>query len=203
MIEIFAHRGFWKDIKEQNTIVAFERAFENNFGVEFDLRDICGEIIISHDFPCGNEISFENLLQALDGRNLPLAINIKADGLGFKIKSLLKKYNHSNYFTFDMSIPDMVCQNKLDLKFYTGLSDIIKEPIMYEEACGIWLDSFLNDWFDKNDIIKILKDNKKLCIVSPELHNRTHYNVWEKYKNIEGISLCTDFPIEAKNFFNE
>jgi len=203
VINIIAHRGYWKSKDEQNTRIAFERAFDNNFGVETDLRDICGEIVISHNMPKGNEITFDEVLQILDGRNLTLALNIKADGLGEKISDTLNKYSHKNYFTFDMSVPDMVVQSKLGLRFFTGKSDIINPPIMYREASGIWLDSFYSDWFSESDISSIMSDKKAICIVSPELHHREHSKIWQKYKGIKDIMLCTDYPQEAREFFNE
>ena len=110
-IEVLAHRGFWSKEEDKNTLQAFKKAFDYGFGVETDLRDFCGKIVISHDMPKGNEISFEDLLIEMNGRNLPLALNIKADGLGQEILKFLEKYNHSNYFTFDMSIPEMVVQS--------------------------------------------------------------------------------------------
>ena len=203
MATIIAHRGYWKTEEEKNSQIAFERAFDNGFGIETDLRDICGNIVISHNMPKGDEISFEKVLQIMNGRNLPLALNIKADGLGKDILSILNKYNHTNYFTFDMSIPDMVVQANLGLRFFTGQSDIIKTPIMPEKASGIWLDSFNKDWFSKNDIECIIKSGKEVCIVSPELHNREYKKIWDKYKSLENIMLCTDYPQEAEEFFNE
>ena len=155
-IEIIAHRGWWKVEDEKNTKIAFERAFDNGFGIETDLRDIKGEIVISHNMPKGNEMSFEDLLKLLDGRALTLALNIKADGMADEIKRLLEKYNISKYFTFDMSIPEMVYQHKTGLKVFTGLSDIIPEPIMADKAAGIWLDSFNSDWFGVQEIKNIL-----------------------------------------------
>lgn len=50
-IKILAHRGFWKEETEKNTKIAFERAFNSGFGIETDLRDIKGEIVISHNMP--------------------------------------------------------------------------------------------------------------------------------------------------------
>ena len=41
--------------------------------------------------PKGDGIIFEEVLKLTDGRNLPLALNIKADGMADKIKSLLEK----------------------------------------------------------------------------------------------------------------
>ena len=95
----------------------------------------------------GDEMTFEELLQLSDGRNLPLALNIKADGQAEEIKRLLNKYNYTNYFTFDMSIPDMVVELETGLKVFTGISDIVPNPIMFEKAKGVWLDSFNSDWF--------------------------------------------------------
>lgn len=146
-IKILAHRGFWKEETEKNTKIAFERAFNSGFGIETDLRDIKGEIVISHNMPQGREMEFEDLLKLLDGRDLTLALNIKADGMADEIKRLLEKYKVSNYFTFDMSIPEMVYQHKTGLKLFTGQSDIMPHPIMLDNATGVWLDSFYSDWF--------------------------------------------------------
>lgn len=201
-INVLAHRGWWQKIEEKNTQIAFERAFDNGFGIETDLRDIKGEIVISHNMPQGSEISFEDLLKLLDGRDLTLALNIKADGMADEIKTLLNKYNHTNYFTFDMSIPEMVVQHKVGLKVFTGQSDIIPHPIMLDKAKGVWLDCFNSDWFDEADIKRILNQGKQVCIVSPDLHKREYKTVWEKYKNINGIMLCTDYPMEAEEYFN-
>ena len=201
--EIIAHRGWWKAENEKNTKTAFERAFDSGFGVETDLRDIKGEIVISHNMPRGNEMSFEDLLKLLDGRALTLALNIKADGMADEIKRLLEKYNVSNYFTFDMSIPEMVYQHKTGLNVFTGLSDIVPLPVMYEQAKGVWLDCFNSDWFGEVEIQNILNQDKKVCIVSPDLHKREYKSVWEKYKKMKEIMLCTDYPQEAKEYFND
>ena len=32
--EILAHRGYWKNESEKNSKTAFERAFDNGFGIE-------------------------------------------------------------------------------------------------------------------------------------------------------------------------
>lgn len=203
IVEILAHRGYWKNESEKNTKIAFERAFDKGFGVETDLRDIKGKIVISHNMPVGGEMSFEGLLKLLDGRNLPLALNIKADGQADEIKRLLEKYNHTNYFTFDMSIPEMVYQHKVGLKVFTGLSDIVPNPILFEKAKGIWLDCFNSDWFGEKEITDLQNQGKQVCIVSPDLHKREYKCVWEKYKNISGIMVCTDHPDEAEEFFND
>ena len=135
-MQIISHRGYWKTTEEKNKKIAFERSFNLGFGTETDLRDICGKIVISHDMSTGDEISFEEILQIMNGRNLPLALNIKADGQADEIKRLLEKYNHTNYFTFDMSIPDLVVQIKKGLNAYTGISDINSGSLLVQTLIG-------------------------------------------------------------------
>jgi len=203
---ILSHRGYWKDLTERNQRTAFERSFDSGFGTETDLRDHAGKIVISHDMPQGNEITFEEVLQIMDGRNLPLALNIKADGLADTILELLKKYNHTNYFTFDMSIPDMVVQINRGLCVFTGLSDILPTPVMLHSAAGVWLDCFNSDWYEPDTIDHLITGGKSVCIVSSDLHKRTTEKQWEiirtcKNLNSKNLLLCTDFPDKAKTFF--
>lgn len=203
---ILSHRGYWKNLKERNQKVAFERSFDLGFGTETDLRDCGGEIVISHDMPKGEEISLEELLQIMDGRNLPLALNIKADGLADGILELLAKYNHTNYFNFDMSIPDMVVQIKKNAVVFTGLSDILPVPVLLDKATGVWLDSFNSDWYEADTIDSLIQRGKSVCIVSADLHNRNSDLQWEIIKNCKSFSsqnlmICTDYPEQAKEYF--
>ena len=198
-MQIIAHRGYWTKDCEKNTLTAFKRAFELDFGVELDVRDSNKKIVISHDMPSGDEIEFSELLKI--AQNKFLAINIKCDGISLKVKRLLEKYNHTNYFTFDMSIAELPQYAKNKLNFFVGLNDITKTAPMLNEAQGVWLDGFFDDWFSGDDIQKILNKNKKVCVVSPELHNREYKKIWIKYKNIQNIMLCTDYPKEALEFF--
>lgn len=203
---ILSHRGFWNDLTERNKLSAFIRSFDAGFGTETDLRDCAGEIVISHDMPKGDEITFEEVLQTMNGRNLPLALNIKADGQANAIKELLDKYNHTNYFTFDMSIPDMVAQIKSGMRVFTGLSDILPVPVMLEAATGIWLDCFNSDWYSADTIDDLLESGKYVCIVSSDLHKRTTAKQWEIIRCSKGFDskkllLCTDYPKHAEEFF--
>ena len=205
-MQILAHRGYWTDSSERNQKVAFERSFSAGYGTETDLRDICGKIVISHDMPHGNEITFEEVLQIMDGRNLPLALNIKADGQAEKIKELLEKYHHTNYFTFDMSIPDMVVQIASGLKVFTGKSDILAEAVLLDKAEGVWLDCFYSDWYEAEDIDKLIALGKKVCLVSADLHKRDTEKQWKiikqsTYFDSDLLMLCTDKPQEAKEYF--
>ncbi len=208
---VLSHRGYWKEVTEKNQEVAFERSFNLDFGTETDIRDYKGKLVISHDIADKNSIlvkEFFNIYNKYDN-TLPLALNIKADGLQVKLKELLNQYNISNYFVFDMSVPDGIQYLKQDIKSFTRESEYEKEPSFYGEACGIWLDEFKGHWISKETIKKHVDNNKQICIVSPDLHKREYKKEWQHYKDIEKelgvnhIMICTDFPEKAKEFFSE
>lgn len=203
---ILSHRGLWHSLPERNKREAFIESFNAGFGTETDLRDICGKIVISHDMPNGDEITFEEVLQIMDGRNLPLALNIKADGQATVILELLKKYNHTNYFTFDMSVPDMIVQIENGLDVFTGQSDVIPQPILLNKCRGVWLDAFNSDWYDSERLDEIVNAAGRVCIVSADLHKRDTEYQWEQIKksqsfNNDNLMLCTDKPLAAKEYF--
>lgn len=204
-MQILSHRGYWKVTEEKNQKEAFERSFDLGFGTETDLRDVKGEIVISHDMPKGNEITFEEVLQMMAGKNLPLALNIKADGQADEIKRLLEKYNHTDYFTFDMSIPDLVFQVKKGLNAFTGISDI-NTGSMLDEVSGVWLDNFNGEWYGPGYIENLLDKNKKVCVVSSDLHKRNVDWQWKMLKESnlfkeEDLLICTDMPEKCKEYF--
>lgn len=203
---ILSHRGYWKHPDEKNTLQAFVRSFDMGYGTETDVRDCAGKLVISHDMPRGTEMLFEEVLQIMNGRNLPLAINIKADGLGEAIFALLKKYNHTNAFTFDMSIPDMVVQLRLGVPVFTGYSDILPTPVLLEKSRGVWLDCFNLDWYDASLVDELIGKGKKVCAVSADLHKRNVSAQWNTLKKCKSdpdhLLLCTDMPEVATEFFD-
>ena len=203
---ILSHRGYWKYLTERNQRIAFERSFNLGFGTETDLRDSGKKIVISHDMPGGNEISFEEVLKIMDGRNLPLALNIKADGLADDILDLLNKYNHTNYFTFVMSSSDRVVHIKKNVVVFTGLSDILSPAVLLDKVAGVWLDSFNSDWYEANIIDDLIQQSKSVCIVSADLHHRDYDLQWEMIKHCKSLNstnlmICTDYPEKAKEYF--
>jgi hypothetical protein len=203
---IISHRGFWQTKAEKNTRKAFERSFDLGIGTETDVRDSGGKIVISHDMPSGGEMLLSEVLEIIDGRNIPLALNIKADGLGGMLLDLRVKYGHENYFTFDMSIPDMAGQMAAGLNVYTGLSDLLPRPVLVEHARGIWLDCFRGDWYDEWLVDDWRDRGKKVCVVSADLHGRDTARQWEMLKKARDIAsdslmLCTDKPLAAREYF--
>lgn len=203
-MEILSHRGYWLKPEEKNTALAFGRSFELAFGTETDVRDCSGRLVISHDMPTGVELDFKSFLDIYGQSNLPLALNIKADGMALALKQLLSASRVSNFFVFDMSIPDLRFYLRHELPAFARMSEVEKEPAWLDQIQGIWLDSFTETWYNLELIRSLLNKSLKVCIVSSELHGRAHTDLWNLILPLAshpGLLLCTDFPEEARIFF--
>jgi hypothetical protein len=202
---IISHRGYWKDPAEKNQPVAFDRSFDLGFGTETDVRDVAGTLVISHDMPKGGELTLDGMLDILGGRDLPMAMNVKADGLAQALQAQMAARGLSQWFTFDMSVPETVVQLRLGLPVYTRASEYERPPALYDQAIGVWLDAFVSEWFTEADINAFLQDGKKVAIVSSDLHKRDHKPLWEMLKSSTvahhpNLMLCTDLPEDAVAF---
>lgn len=206
---IIAHRGFWKAPEEKNTQQALFRALDAGFGIETDIRDRSGELVLSHDVPDESALPAEKLFSyyAENGCGGQLALNVKADGIQRLLMPLLERYGISSYFLFDMSVPEMVVDRELSLKYYSRQSDVEHECVLYDKADGVWMDSFYCDtWLTAEEIGKHLMNGKRVCLVSPELHGRPYRPFWDMIKQnglgmSDQIELCTDRPDEAREYF--
>jgi len=208
-MKIISHRGYWSSSCKKNSRESFIRSFDLGFGVETDIRDYKGNLIISHDIPKGNEIDFLDFLKLAVSYNnsdqLTLALNIKADGLSSNLYECMSKYPTLDYFVFDMSIPDMMSYVDTDIPIFTRLSDIENSPLLLDKTSGIWLDAFYSDWYSDEFLEELLNTSKQVCIVSPELHARDYSNLWSRLRSMrkfDNLLICTDHPEEANAFFN-
>jgi len=199
---ILSHRGYWKTPDEKNQPVAFHRSFDLGFGTETDVRDIKGRLVISHDMPNGSEITLQAMLDILGDRNLPMAMNIKADGMARELRSQMQEGHLTQWFTFDMTVPELVVQLRLGLPVFTRASEYEQPPPCYDQAIGVWLDAFNSEWYRPHDIQAFLEDGKRVCIVSSELHGRDPQSLWQMlqsapFKDHPSLMLCTDRPEDA------
>jgi hypothetical protein len=217
-VELIAHRGLWKKAEQKNSVEAFHDALVAGYGIETDVRDSKGQIVISHDLPNGSEQTFEDFLVRYRdlGSQATLAINIKADGLADELKRLLTKFDVQNYFCFDMSVPDSRGYGRLGMPVFARRSELEPPSLLTQSSPGIWLDGFDGTWFDQAEWAHWLGQGKTVCIVSPELHKRSYEELWVELKNwvlrIEKeqdaeskkgfgrLLLCTDFPKEFEVF---
>lgn len=211
-MEIVSHRGFWNSNIPKNSKAAFENSFKNEFGTETDLRDLNGEIVISHDIPRleENPITLKEFFEIYTSYKIKktLCLNIKADGLQLLVKELINKFQIENYFLFDMSIPDHIQYNKIGLKTFFRESEYEKTDLLTTNFEGVWLDAFINQWYNYSHINSLLEKNLKVAIVSFDLHKRDYEKQWQflKENNFhlnKKILLCTDTPDKAIKYFYE
>lgn len=205
-MNILAHRGAWKEEKEKNSVEAIRRAFGNGWGVETDLRDFMGRLVISHDISTGRSADFDDVLREYkeSGMSGFLAVNIKADGLQSLFSDAVKRYNIEKYAVFDMSVPEQVMYEQWNIPFFSRQSEIEKTPVMYEKACGIWMDEWRESWIDQKEIERHLDHGKIVGIISPEIHGRDNSKLWNILKQTDSgnVYLCTDEPWTAEEVFN-
>ena len=146
----------------------------SDFGVEIDLRDYNNDIILAHD-PFLKGDLFEDFLKAF--KHSFLILNIKSEGIEFKILELLKKYHISNYFFLDCSFPVInklinIKENKIAIRYseYESLETILNFKNKVE---WIWIDNFNFDKFNLDkDTFNILK-------------KRLEYQDYQRYKYLE------------------
>lgn len=205
-MQILSHRGLWLTPEEKNSAGAFLRSFEAGFGTETDIRDRNGELVISHDLATDEAMTLHHFLTLLGTDSLPLALNIKADGLADQLHRTMARHPHINWFVFDMSIPDMRGHLRVGNPTYARMSEVEQHPAWLDRITGIWLDAFDGTWYGEGTIKQLLNAGKKVCVVSPELHKRPCAETWQMLRPLAheaGLSICTDTPHEARLFFSE
>jgi len=212
---ILAHRGLWRQPAEKNGLVALRSALAEGFGVETDIRDHAGELVISHDPPSANALPLADLLNACQqmASQGTLALNIKADGLQQPLADALARHRITpdRYFVFDMSVPDALGYLRLGMPCFTRQSEIEPKPAFLDQASGIWLDCFREDWINEGVILDHCAAGRAVALVSPELHGRDMRPAWEVWRNAyrnvrrqgqsHRIMICTDRPREAREYF--
>lgn len=207
-MKIIAHRGFWNKLQEKNTLDAFKIALQNGFGIETDFRDCNGRLMISHDPASVDSIDAEIFFDLCNQYpNIgPHAINIKSDGLQNLLFPYFLSWSSDRYFVFDMSVPDTLGYFQKGINTFTRVSEYEAFQDFDGKASGVWLDSFYKEWYGGEQIKQYLALGKSVAIVSPELHGRDHRSLWSMVKSLYTqdmpLMLCTDFPLEAKQYFS-
>lgn len=210
-MEFLAHRGYWHQPSEQNTETAFRRALASGFGIETDLRDHDGAVVVSHDMPDCKAMTLEAFLELYASYDClsTLALNIKADGLQKPIADCISEFSLENYFFFDMSLPDTLGYLARGLSVFMRRSEFEAGSRLDARAQGLWLDALEAPCVDVEVIKSVAEEGKRIAIVSPELHRRPHKEAWAAWRSGLKASpkgqfmLCTDFPVDAAKFFEE
>ena len=170
----------------------------SDFGIEIDLRDKNNDIILSHD-PFDEGDSFEKFLNYY--KHSFLILNIKSEGIEYRILDLLKKYNIENYFFLDSSFPMINKLINLEEKNiavrYSEFESLQTILNLKNKVNWIWIDNFDFNTFNINyETFVLLKSSGfKVCLVSPELQNQDEkleeYRAYLKSNKIIPDMICT------------
>jgi hypothetical protein len=209
-VKFLAHRAnlSGKNASIENSILSIAEAMFLGFGVEIDIRDRNGEIVVSHDPPNASAPTLTDVFAACDlsHRTGTFALNIKSDGIGKQLLELLQQFQVKNYFCFDMSTPETLKYQHLGIRFFTRLSEYEPTAALYEESAGVWMDMFRSNWVTPSHIEPHFKNGKQIALVSPELHNRERSEFWtslDRLKSCPDLYLCTDYTLSAQHQFHE
>jgi hypothetical protein len=162
-----------------------------DMGVELDLRDVGGELVLQHD-PFSTGESFESYLA--DYRHGTIILNIKSERIEWKVLELIHKYKIPNYFFLDSSFP-MIIQLNLKgelntaIRFseYEGMDTI---AAMAGKAGWVWVDSFTALTLTGDQARQMKAWGYRLCLVSPDLQGRTEeIPAYKTYLDDAGIKL--------------
>ncbi len=206
-MNIICHRGCWTNENDKNTWNSLIKSLDLGYGIETDIRDHNGRLVISHD-PVGTELplELESLLiyYSFNKCTTCLALNIKSDGLHKMVAVLMREYDINNFFVFDMSIPDSLNYHKFKIPSAFRLSEYEVSNSLISNSKWIWLDAFKGDWYTTEMVKYWISEDKNVCVVSPELHSRPYLDSWHKLASLKSekkIYLCTDLFLEASDFF--
>ena len=137
------------------------------------------------------------------GADVPLALNVKADGLQKWLPPLLAAYGVADCFVFDMAVPDALGWLKAGVPAFTRQSEVEPSPAFYDRAAGVWLDAFESEWWSADTVGRHLAAGKRVCVVSPDLHGRDPRAAWDAlaaapFRGDPRVTVCTDRPEEAR-----
>lgn len=181
-----------------NTINELNK-IDNQFGVEIDLRDDhkTGKLILAHD-PFLDGEYFEDYLEKYNYNTLIL--NIKSERIEIECLRLLEKFNINNYFFLDSTFPMIYLlntkykNNNIACRFseFENLQLFLENKNMFST---VWIDCFTQFPLNKENYKIIKKENKNICIVSPELQNQSEkiceYRICIIENNIIPDFICT------------
>jgi len=169
---------------------------DGTYGVEVDLRDYNGRIVITHDPFCDGE-DFRDWLNRF--RHKTLILNIKCERIEWQVLQELKSRGIEDFFFLDCSFPMVhaLAEKKesriaLRLSEWEGIDTIVN---MKHRIQWVWIDCFSRLILDSELHHKIMNLGLKTCLVSPELQGRAQdiliYRDYLKNQKIRPDAICT------------
>ena len=165
--------------------------------IEFDVRDSDGELSIEHDPFIPITVDIDTFLTNVGKRFL--IVNIKSEGIEYKVLSLLQKYEIDRFFLLDCSFPMLVKlssmgESRLAVRFseYESIDTVLS---LEKKVEWVWVDCFTKNPLTKDIEVQLHKAGFKLCYVSPELQQqpekRQEYIKYFQTHDIHLDAVCT------------
>ena len=154
-----------------NTIKELQQ-IPTNFGVEIDLRDSSERLILQHD-PFSNGELFEDWLAYY--KHAFLILNIKSEGIEWKVLELLKLHNITQYMFLDCSVPMIMKlikagESNIAIR-YSEVEPIDLAARFINKVKWLWVDCFTQFPPFEAEMMNVMS-HFQLCLVSPSLQNR-------------------------------
>jgi len=143
-------------------------------GIEFDIRDTGGEIVVQHDpFLTGQR--FTDFLKFCPSNKFYI-VNVKAEGIEQRAIADLEAHGITQFFLLDCSIPMMVRLGKLGERRlavrFSEYESLATVEAMAPFVSWVWVDVFTQ--LPLTSFVETFLRHRglKLCLVSPELQGQ-------------------------------
>lgn len=155
-----------------NTVSELKK-IPKEFGIEIDLRDNKNDLILSHD-PFFDGEFFEKFLENYE--HSFIILNVKSEGIEYKILEILDKFKIENYFFLDSSFPMIYNLSSTGLKNialrFSEFESLESVLMMKGKVNWVWVDFFTKTPLTKSIFLKLKESDFKICLVSPELQKQ-------------------------------
>jgi len=179
------------------------RVFAQCDGIEFDLRDSAGILVVVHDALTPGQ-PFCEFLTFCDPSKFYI-VNIKCEGIEAAAISLLEARGIRNFFLLDCSIPAMIRlgkagEKRLAVRFseYESLQTV---ECMKSFVSWVWIDTFTRLPITADILETFKRHGLKTCLVSPELQQQPErieeYIADMKSQGLTIDAVCTKAPYLA------
>lgn len=163
-----------KLIAHRRNTVAELQATPTHYGVEVDIRSFGQQLVIHHD-PFLNGEDFVTWLDHY--RHSTLILNVKEEGLEQRLMDLMAARGIEDFFFLDQSFPFLIKTARqgerrcaVRVSEYEQLDTALS---LAGKIDWVWVDCFTRFPLSGSDAFKLHEAGFKLCLVSPELQQRT------------------------------
>lgn len=171
------------------------RQIPSDRGVEIDVRDYDGDLVLAHD-PLQAGEPLDRLLD--EYRHAMLIVNVKCDGLEREIAARLAARGIDDYFLLDCANPTLVGLVRSGMRRvavrYSEFEPVELALAFAGLAEWVWVDCFDRLPLDAGSHA-LLREHFKICVVSPELQGHPKEEIAryrEALATLPVDAVCTD-----------